>query len=150
MMEKQEDIQRLRETFVYDPESGVLLWRDRDRNLSGKPAGSVDAKNGYARVRFQGRLYLSHRIALAMDQGRWPEGEVDHINGNRSDNRIENLRDVSKSENLRNKAQYASNTSGVTGVHWHKQHRKWCASIMSDGKRRVIGIFQKLECAIAA
>lgn len=143
-------IELLRETFRYDPETGHLIWLPRGRNLTGLVAGGVDPGHGYIRVRIGGKLYLAHRVALAITNGAWPEGQVDHINGVRSDNRLVNLRAVTRAVNLRNKAKYRSNTSGVTGVFWHKQHRKWCASICKDGKPRTLGVFVRIEDAIAA
>jgi len=90
--------------------------------------------------------HLEHRVAIAIVSGEWPNGEVDHINGIRHDNRLCNLRVVTKCENLRNKGKYRSNTSGRVGVHWHKQHRKWSAVIAG----RTIGVFKNIEDAIAA
>lgn len=141
---------RLHQLFTLDPERGLLIWRERNRNLTGRVAGGVDPGHGYRRVRIDGQFYQAHRVVLAMASGRWPEGEVDHINGNRDDNRPSNLREVARAENLRNKARYRSNRSGRTGVHWHRQHRKWCAAICVGGKARTLGVFHSLEAAIAA
>lgn len=140
---------RLHSMFIYEPETGKILWRERDRNLTGTEAGGVDARNGYRRIRIGKKLVLAHRIAVAMSTGQWPE-EVDHINGNRDDNRICNLRVVTRGENMANKARYTNNKSGCTGVHWHAQHGKWCATIQRNGKYRTIGIFKDLNDAISA
>lgn len=143
-------IERLRELFLYDPESGKLTWRERDRKLSGVEAGGIDPGHGYRRVHFDGGLHLAHRIAIAMTSGAWPSDQVDHLNGVRDDNRFCNLEVVSRAENLKNKARYKNNKSGVVGVHWHKQHQKWCAEISVDGKKRFIGLFEDLSRAIMA
>jgi hypothetical protein len=140
----------LRGLFFYDGCAGQLHWRPRNRNLTGRIAGGVDPGHGYRRVRIGGKFELVHRVVLAMHLGRWPTGEVDHINGIRDDNRIENLREVTRSENLRNKAIYRSNKSGRVGVHWHKQHRKWCATIGINGRSKTLGVFSDLSDAILA
>lgn len=144
------DIALLRQKFDYNEETGHLIWRARDRNLTGKQAGGVDPGHGYRRVRINKRFFLVHRVIMAMHLGRWPEHEVDHINGNRDDNRLLNLRCVPRSINLKNKAQYRSNRSGVTGVHWHAQHRKWAATISENGCNRTLGVFHRKSQAIAA
>lgn len=142
----------LHRIFLYEPETGKLFWRERDRNLSGKEAGGKDKHiGGYIRVRVNGRLQLAHRVIMAMINGEWPDGEVDHINGDRSDNRLSNLRTVSRSENFRNKSRYSSNSSGITGVHFHKATGKWCAAIsVSPGKNKHIGLFESVEEASIA
>jgi hypothetical protein len=144
-------ISELREAFDYFPDTGRIVWKPRDRNLSGVEAGHIDPSiGGYRRVNFRGAFILAHRLALAIVNGEWPDDEVDHINGDRSDNRISNLRCVSKLENLKNKSIYKNNRSGRIGVHWHKQHRKWAASIQCEGKRKMIGVFKNIEDAISA
>lgn len=143
-------ISELREAFDYCPDTGRIVWKTRDRNLSGVEAGSIDPRIGYRRINFRRKLLLAHRVALAIVNGDWPPDEVDHINGDRSDNRIANLRCVDKHENLKNKSIYKNNRSGRIGVHWHKQHRKWAACIQCEGKNKMIGVFKSIEDAIAA
>lgn len=149
-MKPRASVERLRQLLDYNPETGVLIWRERDRNLTGLRAGGIDPGHKYRRVRIDGRLELAHRVALAMVTGEWPEGEVDHINGERDDNRLSNLRIVSRGGNLKNKRRYRVNRSGVAGVYWHGQHQKWCASICSDGKRRHLGLFRTVAEAAKA
>lgn len=143
-------IATLHQILRYEPDTGRLFWRDRDRNLSGLEAGGTASPDGYRRIRINGQIRLAHRIILAMTTGEWPLAQVDHINGNRADNRIENLRSVSRAENQRNKATYRSNTSGISGVYWHKQSLKWCVAVQSGGKRKFIGLFCDIEAARAA
>lgn len=150
MMLLEIDIDTLHRLFTYDPETGVILWKERDRNLSGVEAGGICPTSGYRRIKINSSLILAHRIAIAMVTGKWPEDQVDHINGVRADNRLANLRAVSRSENLVNKGRYRSNTSGVTGVSWHRQHRKWIASINRAGRRTTIGLFHNLDETAAA
>lgn len=149
-MRKPASIEALQALFDYEPDTGRLVWKQRDRSLGGKEAGGVDARMGYRRVRVAGRLVLAHRIAIALTLGEWPAGEVDHINGDRSDNRLANLRAVLRSDNAKNKARYSSNQSGAAGVYWHKQHRKWCAAYQANGKRTTLGLFASVEEAKSA
>ena len=141
---------QLHAIFEYNPKTGDLLWRARSRNLTGMVAGGVDRRMGYRRVRLGGKLELAHRIIIAMTTGEWPDAQVDHINGIRDDNRITNLRAVDRAENLKNKARYGNNKSGRTGVHWHRQHQKWCAGICVSGKVRHLGLFTDLQMAVDA
>ena len=117
---------------------------------AGDQAGAVDARNGYSRIHINGRLYLAHRIAWLYVNGEWPADEIDHIDMNRSNNRISNLREATKGENMRNKRAYSNSKTGVKGVHWHKQHRKYAATINRDGKAKHIGLFATVKDAAAA
>lgn len=139
----------LRKLLRYEPETGKLFWRKRKHNLTGIEAGGIDAGHGYRRIKIMPYgLFLAHRIIFAMKNGRWPRRQVDHINGNRSDNRFINLRLVDRSENLKNKTIYKNNKSGCTGVYWHKQHRKWCAQISVNRKNLLLGVFKDKDEAI--
>lgn len=94
-------------------------------------------------------LYLAHRVAWAMSTGEWPKDEIDHINGIREDNRLENLRSVTPSENRRNQGRPKDNTSGVMGVGWHSQKSKWRAFITVDRRMQHLGLFDRFEMAVA-
>lgn len=141
-------IDEARAKLLYCSETGVFTWRTRDRNLSGLKAGGVCPTSGYSRIRLGGRLISAHRIAVALAYGSWPDGEVDHINGNRTDNRLVNLRVVTRAINQRNKSKYKNNCTGVVGVHWHKQHRKWCAKIQKNKKNITLGVFHDFDQAV--
>nr|WP_175479900.1 HNH endonuclease signature motif containing protein [Paracoccus homiensis] len=91
----------------------------------------------------------AHRVAWAVIHGRWPNGEIDHINGDRSDNRLANLREVTKRENHRNMAIRSDNTSGVTGVYWAREKGKWAAYIKAD-KMVALGRYDTFAEAVAA
>lgn len=135
--------------FRYDEHSGSLI-----RLSNGRVAGS-DNGSGYLRtsVTLSGkqRWFRVHRIIWEMFNGLLAEGEqIDHINHNKKDNRLCNLRKVSQVENHRNQPMISTNKSGVTGVMWHKQRRKWCAFIVLMGKRKHLGLFDVFEDAKAA
>ena len=112
----------------------------------------ADASNGalYRRIQLDGRKYKAHRLAWLYLFGEWPKGQIDHINRNSLDNRIANLRDVSQSENQHNRPEQANNTSGVKGVHWHKQKMRWQAAIRINGKLIHLGLFGTKEEAAYA
>lgn len=90
----------LRERLSYCPTTGVIRWKDGPN--AGKPAGHE--KSGYLRIAFGGVNVFAHRAAWAITHGKWPDDVIDHINRDRKDNRLENLRDVSGLENARNKS----------------------------------------------
>ena len=134
----------------YDPDTGKLYWLD-DRHgavRSGDEAGCFDVK-GYRIIEFLGKAYKAHRVAWYLHYGSWPEKFIDHINGNKSDNRITNLRDVTRGQNRQNiKKAYGSNKTGFLGV-CYKQG-KYLAQIKSEGKKRYLGYFSTPEEAAEA
>lgn len=146
--------EELRQTFRYDPDTGKLFWLPRKGNVSwnkvfaGKESGCLDSK-GYIRIRTEGRAWVAHRVIWKLVSGEDPDF-IDHINGNRSDNRICNLRSVSQTENARNTAKHRTNTSGCTGVFWLKRESRWYAVISINNKRKVLGSFREKADAIAA
>lgn len=159
----------LKESIIYYPISGLMLWRERPREhfasdvswarwntrFAGKEAGTVTGK-GYRTVsiRIPGnpkRIFLlAHRVALFMKTGNWPVNQIDHINGIKYDNRFANLRDVTASENQRNKQISVNNTSGVMGVCFHRASNKWRSRITLYKKELNLGFFTQKEAAIAA
>lgn len=144
-------LSRLHETLRYDPVTGDFIWL-KWRGSTAKPgsiAGATDSK-GHRQIRFEGRLYLAHRLAWLMVHGRWPNGEIDHINRVRSDNRIENLRECSHAENSKNSSTYRNNRSGHRGVCFYTKYSKWNAYIRANGRHKNLGYFENIEDAIAA
>ncbi len=105
--------------------------------------------NGYVRILINGRGLLAHRAIWAWHHGEWPE-ELDHINGKVCDNRIENLRPATHSQNTQNATTRKDNVSGFKGVTFHKATGKWMASIQSNKKRIYIGIFDGKGAAALA
>lgn len=138
-------IDLVRSLFLYDPETGSIKWNAvRCGTKFGSEAGTYH--KGYRRVKISGQLVLAHRLAWAIHYGKWPDGEIDHINMDRSDNRIANLRDVARSENMVNR-HYPVGESKKRGVSRHKYGWQVCISI--NGERKYIGLFKTIEEAHA-
>lgn len=144
--------ERLRELLDYEPTTGKFRWRARDNprwdvGHAGKEAGSPHSE-GYIKVQIDGRRYYAHRLAWLHVHGTWPEPQIDHINRNRSDNRLANLRPATQSQNQSNAAMPISQASGVRGVLWNG--RKWVAKITVKRQPIHIGCFDDLAAARAA
>ena len=122
---------------------GDLVWIDSPNSLvpAGSSAGTL-RKDGYVGVFIKGTYQFAHRIIWEMYYGEIPEGLViDHINGDRADNRLENLRMCTFQENHFNRGKQSNNKSGYKGVSWHKQKQKWVAQIKLDGRNKFLGFF---------
>lgn len=144
--------ERLRELLHYDPSTGLFTRRVSLSNdgKPGDPAGSVPNKvTGYVAVSVDGRLYYAHRLAWLYVHGVWPQN-IDHRNGNRADNKLDNLRECSKSENAQNQKRKTNNRSGFVGVHFDSVTGRWRASIRISGKTTKLGRFDTREEAAAA
>ena len=139
----------LKEMFNYDPETGLLtrLTSPANNVKIGAVAGSLS--HGYLQIDIQGKSYRAHRIAWCITFGYWPK-EIDHINHVRDDNRLVNLREVTRPENSRNRPLQSNNTSGAVGVYWHRPRNKWVARIKNNGKTEHLGYFIKYDDAVAA
>jgi len=139
--------QLIANTFEY--RDGFLYWKGvthpNKAYLRDTPAGSMH-KTGYRHIRWMGKAHKSHRLIFMLHHGYLPK-EVDHINGDRADNRIENLRAANRSENQCNRPALASNTSGYPGVSWHKKSEAWVVRVMKDGKTRFQMYLKDLELA---
>lgn len=141
--------------FTYDRETGVLYWRIRDRNTIRHKyvAGSINGgkKGGYLRVRIKGKTYQGHRIIMMLCFGHIPENaEIDHINHVRDDNRLVNLRFVTREENLKNRSVSSNSTTGITGVYFNKSQNKFIAQIKVNNLWHYLGCYTTLEEAAAA
>ena len=130
-------------TFDYNPDTGVITWKSCHGNktsYAGKRAGSV-YRNGYLYVRLNGRRALAHRVAWLLHYKVWPSKMIDHIDGNRLNNAINNLRDVDASSNSQNK-HFASRRSASGKVGIEKRNSTWIAYIYKDGKKHSLGSFR--------
>lgn len=138
--------QELRELLHYDPETGVFTWLKRRGSRAGGSIAGSPHEDGYIQIGVLGRLYGAHRLAWVYMHGLFPTGDVDHIDGVRSNNKIKNLRDVSRSVNLQNQRKPRSdNTSGFLGITLNVRTNTWCARIQSNGKQRNLGYFKTQE-----
>lgn len=142
----------IRSIIDYQPDTGHFLWKIARRGVkAGARAGSIDKQAGYEQIGIDGKLYRSHRLAWLYLYGSWPEGQIDHINGDRADNRAYNLREVSNDVNNQNrKGPNKNNIAGVLGVHFVKRCGKYSSAIMKDRKRIHLGYFETVEGAYAA
>lgn len=137
---------RLRELLVYDPISGVFRWIARaGRCRAGDIAGCDDGQ-GYVVIRIDGKPYKAHRLAWLYMTGEWPEDLIDHINGERSENRWANLREASQSQNQANKRVILSST-GHKGVYWSKKKMRFRARVKKDGVIHEVGFFRTADAA---
>ena len=144
--------ERLRELFAYDSSTGLFTRKvsTTNRVKVGDVAGSPNQK-GYINIMVDGRLYPAHRLAWLYEHGIWPQGQIDHINGVKADNRIANLREATNGQNKQNmRSARADNGSGLLGVRWHDRDQRWHARIMLDGKAKHLGSFGSSEEAQAA
>lgn len=144
-----EEIARL---FTYDRETGILYWRIRNRmTIWHKCIAGCKTKNGYKHVRIRGKAYKEHRIIMLLCYGHIPDNaEIDHINHVRDDNRLVNLRFVTKLGNGRNQSISSRNTTGVTGVYFRKSRNKFEAQIRVNNRVHFLGYYNTLEEAAAA
>lgn len=133
---------RLREVLDYDPATGVFTWREKSapdsRIRPGTVAGYV--QHGYRLINVDNRQYRAHRMAWLYVHGEWPTDDIDHINGVRDDNRIANLREATRSENLQNQRRARrDNRSGFLGV--SANGKRWKAEIIEGVRRQHLGTF---------
>lgn len=149
-------IDELRDTMRYDTETGKLFWTHSphrneawNKRFPGREAFTYTHKDGYKVGIFSNAHLKAHRVIWAIVYGEWPL-QVDHINGDRADNRIQNLRSVTAQENARNRGLRSDNKAGVTGVCWDRKEGKWIAQLTVDGRNRRLGAFNSKDDAAAA
>jgi hypothetical protein len=159
-IDNQIDVSILHNLLAYDADTGMLTWKKRcidpsksersqkawNDRYTGKQAGCND--RGYLVTKIFNKKHLAHRLAWAMHYGVWPTQMIDHISGDRADNRIVNLRQTTQSENNRNQRIRADNTSGYVGV--YKRGAKWYARISVDNKKLHLGLYDTVEQAVQA
>ena len=155
----------LREVLRYEPETGRLFWLERTPDMvagkvsdpeawcaswnsinAGRQAFTLTDTQGYKAGKVYGRRLPAHRVVWAVVHGEWP-GQIDHINGDRTDNRMINLRNVSGAQNMKNKRLYARNVTGVSGV--RRRGPRWEVTIGIGGRSEWLGSFSDMDEAIA-
>lgn len=146
------DITQIKKVLFYDPDSGsfINLVTRSSRAKRGSFAGSLDSSNGYIKIRVNGHVIYAHRLAWLFMTGSFPDFEVDHINGSRSDNRWANLRQATRAQNGSNLKLKTNNTSGYSGVSFEKIGNKWVAYINISGRKVSLGRYDIKEDAISA
>lgn len=170
LMQKYTDLTKdvLDQTLIYCPSSGQLTWRPRSRDWfksnasyvrynklsANTPALTANNGEGYKTGTLLGARVKAHQVIWVMLHGSLPEKgkEIDHINGDRSDNRLENLRCVDKSDNSKNQKLCSRNQTGVSGVSWYKPTKKWLVRINVAKKTKCLGYFDdfKEACEVRA
>lgn len=143
----------LSEIFIYEQESGRLLWRTTHGKVKAGMEAGWHSTDGYRRLFCSGKTRLAHRLIWDLnnpDDKLSPEDDIDHINHIRNDNRMANLRKVSRAENNKNLTKSYLNRSGTLGVYWAKHRNKWTAQIKVNGKQVYLGRYESLQEAIDA
>lgn len=144
----------IRDYLSYDPLTGVFVWIKPNglnkANKVGTVAGSVKASTGYRSIEFDGHYYRANRLAWFFVYGEFPVERLDHHNRKRDDNRIENLRLATSSQNAMNRGSRKGSLSKHKGVTYHKQNRCWQAQIKVDGKNKYLGVFDTEDDAAKA
>ena len=157
----------VRKIIKYDPNTGVLTWLHRDDDMfqkgkrtnneianvwnarnANKPAGNFNGR--YIIVRFYGIHYAAHRLAWLLYYEVDPEFQIDHIDGNKTNNKISNLREATKSENMMNRGAQKNSKSGIKGIMFEEKRGKWKAEITLNRKNYFLGRFYDLDEAIHA
>lgn len=148
--------EQVRRLFTYEPDTGILRWNHRDdvskswnARFAGKEAGSLDTK-GYRRVAVNGKFYLAHQIAWFYVKGYWAD-EIDHEDHDRSNNRLNNLRDATSQMNSKNRGLRSDSTSGFVGVSQIRKTGRWRAYFHAPGQKQILlGVFATKEEAVEA
>jgi len=156
--------EELHNLLIVDGKDGSLVWRARARDkfptnrafntwnsrYAGNQALNCTSPHGYNIGGIHGKNYRAHRVIWAMVHGEWPDSQLDHINRDKADNRISNLRLASNTQNNANRTPLLGSTSKYLGVTWHKLRGKWQAGIVSRTKRTHLGLFEQEEDAALA
>ena len=142
--------ERLKEVLDYSTETGLFTWKiNAGRCIKGR-ATSYITHNGYKKIKVDKKSYVAHRLAWLYVYNKFPNGDIDHIDGDRLNNKISNLREASRSQNLQNKKMQSNNSSGYIGVSYDKKRNKWDARISVFGKQICLGLFITAEEASRA
>lgn len=141
------DVKEISKYLDYSMDTGVFTWKVKTKTSNiGEVAGNTNWR-GYTSIWINANTYFAHRLAWAVCNGSWPSADIDHINENKSDNRICNLRQANRSQNMFNRGRNKNNTSGFKGVYFCKGTGKWRSQISIYGKSIKIGRFDTKEDA---
>lgn len=142
--------EKLKRILNYDKDTGHFTWlvKTSRKVVAGKIAGGTNVA-GYTVIGVGGKTYYAHRLAWFYVTGSWPD-QIDHSNGDRSDNSWKNLREATYQQNILNSKLAAHNTSGFKGVSWHRGAGKWSAQIVLDGIQKYLGLYETPQEAAAA
>ena len=146
---KSDGLENIKSVIRYEPDTGKFFWKKRTggTSLGGNEAIGTNDGRGYVRIGVLGRIYKAHRLAMFLTYGKFPEMEIDHINGNKADNRLSNLREASRVKNQQNHVSaYKNNSTGLLGVSQHKPG-VWRARVCVAGKNKSLGLFSSPELA---
>lgn len=135
------DQKTLKHLLHYDAETGLFTWKNPPR---GKTKGQVAGTNskGYVRIFIKGKGYLAHRLAYLYLYGSFPKKEIDHANGDRSDNRICNIREATRSQNCANKK---TGSGEMKGCYWNGKRKLWIVQIKKDGIKKTVGRYKTAD-----
>jgi len=140
----------LSKLLKYDPLTGDIYWVASGRGrIKKKPAGTKE-KSGYIGIVVNGKRIRAHIIAWALHNNRWPSDQIDHVNGTKSDNRINNIREATNNQNGKNIKLKFNNKSGAAGVSYDKVNKKWRAAIKCNGKQIYLGRYINYDDAVSA
>ena len=131
--------QRLLELLDCDQSTGLFRWKDG--RVDRGSFGGYRQSDGYLQIKIDGKFYVSHRLVWLVAHGEFPKNQIDHINRDKKDNRISNLRDVKPFENMQNVGMKKHNSSGFKGVSWEKSVKKWRSQLCVNGRRIHIGYY---------
>jgi hypothetical protein len=151
--------EKIREFVIYDEGTGALVWRRREetsqylkswnKRFAGRETGSLD-REGYTQTEVCGKYYRVHRLIWLYVYGSWPNGQIDHIDGDRANNRLANLREATPSHNRQNLSAVTTKESGLVGVTRMSRGDRWQARIGIDGIYHYLGSFECPDEAHAA
>ena len=143
-------LQYIERRLDYNRDAGELRWKGKDKLAGSSAIRNLPYGKPYRQLHILGHTYMAHRLVYLIEHGRWPVGEIDHINGDTTNNKHTNLREATPITNRRNQKRHSRNTTGHTGVHKRKSNGKYEVSLGDKGKLVYVGMFTTYEEAVAA
>lgn len=143
--------EKLKTLLSYDPDTGVFTWQSKpSRGIKVGSQAGTPTSEGYLALQINKKKIYAHRAVWLYVHGVWPKKEIDHINRNRSDNRLVNLRAATRLNNSHNTGKHVTNTSGHKGVTFHSRNKKWQVQMSANNKTFYVGQFDCLADAVHA